>query len=180
MENLSKYLFTLIIVLIVIFLIYAFQTKNKAAFNEIKMLPNLTLEGKMGQESLSNDSVRPTIIIWFHPKCENCRYQLDIINGNIERLAAARFFLITADTNFFKNKISNTWPDLVQSASVTFGIIDKYRFINEFGPVVMPSLLLFNRRGILIEKLYGEVKVDKIIHLIKNITVPEQTISGSN
>ena len=134
----------------------------------------------MGQEGLSNDPARPTIIIWFHPDCENCRYQLNIINGNIERLAEVRFFFITADTNFFKNKYKIKWPNLVQSSDVIFGIINKSKFIDEFGPVVTPSLLFFNRRGILRDKLYGEVKVEKILHLINSISVSEQTMGGSN
>jgi len=175
-----KYLFVLIIVFIAIFLIVAFQAKKEETFLDSKTLSNLMIEGKMGQEKLSNDPVRPTIIIWFHPECENCRYQLNIINGNIKRLADARFFFITADTNFFKNKYNTIWPDLVQSTYAFFGIIDKSKFIDEFGPIVTPSLLLFNRSGVLKEKLYGEVKMEKIINLIKNITVPEQTMSGPN
>lgn len=175
-----KYLFILIIVAIAVSLIYAFQAKKEETLVDKIILSNLTIEGKMGQERVSNDQVRPTIIIWFHPNCENCQYQLNIINGNIERLSEARFFFITADTNFFKNKYDSAWPDLVKSSYVSFGIIDKLKFIDEFGPVVTPSLLLFNRMGILKEKLYGEVKVDKILHLIKNISVPEQAMSGVN
>ena len=175
-----KYLFVLIIIALSVFLIYAFQAKNEETFCVSKTLSNLTIEGKMGQERLTNDQVRPTIIIWFHPNCENCQYQLNIINGNIERLSGARFFFITTDTNLFKNKYDSVWPDLAKSSYVSFGIIDKLKFIDEFGPVVTPSLLLFNRMGILKEKLYGEVKVDKILHLIKNISVPEQAMSGSN
>jgi len=175
-----KYIFVLIIIVISIILLYAFQAIKIETFRDSKIILNLSIEGKMGEERVSNDPARPTIIIWFHPECENCRYQLNIINGNIERLSEARFFFITADTNFFKNNFSTIWPDLIESSYVSFGIIDKSKFIDEFGPVVTPSLLLFNRRGILKEKLYGEVNVEKIIHLINNISVPEQTISGTN
>lgn len=175
-----KIFIAMILVAITFFLFYAFQAKKQEAFSNDITLSNLIIEGKMGQERLSSDSTRPTIIIWFHPDCENCRYQLNIINGSIEKLTKARFFLITADTNFFKNNYSAKWQDLLQSSYVTFGIINKFKFINEFGPVVTPSFLLFNQKGILKEKLYGEVKVEKIIHLINMISVPEQTMSGAN
>jgi len=176
------YLFKYFIVLIFIgiSLVYMFQVKKEHSLINKRKLDNLEYEGKMGQESLSNDPARPTVIIWFHPECENCRYQLDSINGSIKKLTGARFFFITADTNFFKNKFSIIWPELIQSPYVFFGIIDKSKFIDEFGPVVTPSLLLFNRGGILKEKLYGEVKIEKIIQLINKHPVPEQTMSGSN
>jgi hypothetical protein len=173
-----KSLFVVSIIALTLFIVYTFQAKKDDTYFGTTTLSNLRIESKMGQERLDIDPVRPTIIIWFHPDCENCRYQLNTINGNIEKFSEVRFFLITADTNFFKNNYGTKWPDLAQSSYVYFGIIDKSKFINEFGPVVAPSLLLFNRRGILKEKLYGEVKVEKIIHLINNITVPEQTMSG--
>ena len=175
-----KYFFILIYIVTIIILIFAFQTKKTENYLDKVSLSNLTFEGKMGQERFSKDASRVTIIIWFHPDCEICRYQLNIINENIERFAKIRFFFITADTNFFKHKYKAIWPDLLQSTYVSFGIIDKSKFIDEFGPVVTPSLLLFDRKGILKEKRYGEVKVEKILYLINNISIPEKTISGSN
>ena len=163
----------LIFIVIGIYLVVVFQAKKETPLINKKKLVNLYYEGNMRRDNLSIDSIRPTVIIWFHPECENCRYQLDIINGSIKRFAEARFFFITADTNFFKNKFDIIWPELIRSTNVSFGIINKSKFVNEFGPVVTPSLLLFNRGGILKKKLYGEVKVEKILHLIKNITIPE-------
>jgi hypothetical protein len=72
------------------------------------------------------------------------------------------------------------WPYLVQSPNALFGIIDRSRFISEFGPVINPSLLFFNHRGILKEKLLGEVKFEKIVQMINKHPVPEQQMSGSN
>jgi hypothetical protein len=134
----------------------------------------------MGQENISFDTHHSTVIVWFHPECDHCRYQLDVINNNIRRLRTARFLFITAEKDFFRKKFNFAWPDLVESPYVLFGIIDKSKFIDEFGPVITPSLLFFNRSGELKEKLYGEVKVDKIIQLINKHPVPEQMMSGSN
>jgi len=175
-----KYFFALIILVLAIILIFVFQAKNRETFYGLKTVSNLNMEGKMGQENIPSDTTRPTVLIWFHPECFNCRYQLDVINDNIRRLDSARFLFITPEKDFFKKKFSSAWPELVKSSNALFGIIEKSRFIDEFGPVVTPSLLFFNQRGILKEKLYGEVKVEKIVYLIKNNSVPEQTISGSN
>lgn len=175
-----KYLVVLIFVAVVIFLVYVFHAKKEDAFKDNYILSEVRYEGIMGKDSIINDPTRPTVIVWFHPECEHCRYQLDVLNKNIRQLGDARFFFITAERDYFHKNFSIAWPDLVQSQHVLFGIIDKSRFINEFGPVVTPSLLLFNHGGVLKEKLYGEVKVEKILQLIKKHPVPEQTMSGPN
>jgi len=134
----------------------------------------------MGQEAISFDSTLNTVLIWFHPECEHCRYQLNTINNHIERLPTTRLIFLTDERTFFSNNYRFHWPNLINSSHVLFGIIDRSRFIDEFGPVLIPSLLFFNREGILKEKLLGEVKIAKIVKLIQKYTVPEQMMSGSN
>jgi hypothetical protein len=75
----------------------------------------------MGKDSIINDPTRPTVIVWFHPECEHCRYQLDVLNKNIRQLGDARFFFITAERDYFHKNFSIAWPDLVQSPHVSFG-----------------------------------------------------------
>ena len=175
-----KYMGFFIIIIILIFLIYAFQALKTDRYTDIKRLSNLNFEGEMGQEKIYPDSTRTTVIVWFHSECKHCRYQLNVFNTNISRLQAARFLFITGEKDFFKKKFSNAWPDLVQSSHVIFGIIDRAKFVGEFGPVITPSLLFFNHSGILKEKLLGEVKFEKIVKLINKHPVPEQKMSGSN
>lgn len=170
----------LIIIVMTIVLIYAFQAYKLDRNFETIRLSKLKIEGKMGQEIFSQDSSRPTVLIWFHPDCEHCQYQLTTINCNMERLQMVRFLFITDEKTFFSNNYRIKWPDLVQSSKTIFGIIEKSRFIREFGPVITPSLLFFNHDGILKKKLLGEVKIEKIVQLINNHPVPEQMISGSN
>jgi len=174
-----KYLLSLIIITITVLLIYAFQSKDEDTFYN-KKLSKIAFEGKMGQEYISIDRYHSTVIVWFHPECGHCRYQLDVINSNIHRLQDVRFLFITAEKDFFRKHFSIEWPDLVESSHALFGVIDKSKFIKEFGPVFTPSLLFFNYSGELKEKLYGEVKVDKIIQLINEHPLPERMMSGSN
>jgi hypothetical protein len=84
---------------------YAFQAKKEETFHDIK-LSNLTLEGKMGQENISFDTHHSTVIVWFHPECDHCRYQLDVINNNIRRLRTARFLFITAEKDFSEKSLT--------------------------------------------------------------------------
>ena len=120
------------------------------------------------------------MIIWFHPECEHCRYQLHVINSNINLFRDVRFLFITDEKNFFVKKYKNEWPALVKSSNTFFGIIEKSRFTDEYGPVITPSLLFFNKNGLLKEKILGEVKIEKILQLLDKHPVPEQMMSGSN
>jgi hypothetical protein len=175
-----KILIFFIIIITGILLIYAFQADKTDQTEDTLIFSELTIEGQMGKEKISQDSTCSTIIFWFHPECEHCRYQLDVINNNLDKLQGIRLLFITEDKSFFSKKYSIKWPDLVGSSKVLFGIIEKSRFTNEFGPVITPSLLFFNHQGILKERLIGEVKIQKIVQLINKHPVPEQMMSGSN
>lgn len=175
-----KYSIVLIAIVITILLLYAFHAKKKALFHDGITFSNLIIETKIGRQRFLPDSTRPMIIIWFQPECEKCQYQLTMLNKNMGILEEIRFFFISPDTNLFKNKYTSIWPNLTQSKSVSFGIIDKSRFVAEFGPVVTPSLLFFNEVGALKEILYGEAKLEKILHLIHKNSIAKETKSGSN
>lgn len=174
-----KYTITIVAATIILLLIYAFHSVNESSLGN-KKYDELIFEGKMGQAQILFDQNYSTIIVWFHPNCDHCRYQLDIINRNINRMQDVRFIFITGEKDFFEKNHSIDWPELVESSHSLFGIIDKSKFIDEFGPVITPSLLFFDYSGELKEKLYGEVKVDKIIQLINKHPLPERAMSGSN
>ena len=170
----------LIICVIGLFLIYAFQAFRLDRNFETTRLSDLKIEGKMGQKIISQDSTRTTVLIWFHPDCEHCQYQLNTISNNMNQLKSVRLLFITDEKTFFSKNYRLIWPELIQSSKTIFGIIERSRFVREFGQVTTPSLLFFNHHGILKEKLLGEVKIEKIVQLINKHPVPERMISGSN
>lgn len=134
----------------------------------------------MGKEKINYSSQNATVIIWFHPDCKRCESQLNTINSNINRLSNARFFMLTDMDKYFKKDYQKKWPRLQQAPNVQFGIINKNRFESEFGPVVKPSLFIFDSVGVLKEKLYGEIKAEKIHRLTQKTLVPEQDENGPN
>jgi peroxiredoxin len=136
-------------------------------------MPDLIFEGKMGKELLVHDSTMTTIIIWFHPDCEHCLYQLTRINAHIDELSNTKFFFLTADKHFPSTRHLGLWPNLTSAGHVRFGILDKERFMALFGKVITPTTFIFDRRGRLIEKIFGEVKIRKIQYILDSINVPE-------
>jgi peroxiredoxin len=144
------------------------------------MLPILTFEGEMGKEYIENDAKKSTIIVWFHPDCEHCLYQLTLINDHIHLLEKVKFFFLTAEKKFPAVHHLGLWPRLTAAENVRFGILEEERFMTSFGQVVTPTMFVFNRQGKLEEKLFGEVKIEKIKRLIDDPIVQEHEKSGLN
>ena len=162
------------------FLISLLKTKKIDKFPIGSYLPNLTFESIRGKDHIGEDSLLATVIVWFHPECSHCEYQLNVIDRSMHRLDNTRFFLLTSDREYFKNFHHISWPNLVNAENVFFGIIDEIKFTKEFGPMVTPSLLIFNRLEELENKIQGEVRLEKMLNIIDNLKVPEHTINGHN
>jgi hypothetical protein len=175
-----QFSFVLIIPIIAFILVYAFRAKVEFGHLKNSVLSEFSYMDESGREYYCLDSTKVTIIIWFHPECERCLYQLTIMNSNIGHLQDVCLFFLTDEHSFFQKKYRNIWPGLLESSYVRFGITDKSELVEKFGRLVSPTLLLFNQKGILTEKLYGEVKIEKIITLIDKTYVPEQKRSGIN
>jgi hypothetical protein len=157
-----------------------FNLKKSVIIQPDALLPDLTYEGKMGTELIERDSTKNTVVVWFHPDCEHCIYQLSLINDHIQLLGGARFFFLTAAKNFPASIHLGLWPALTSAEQVRFGILDEEKFTASFGRVVTPTIFIFNRQGRLKEKLFGEVKIDKIKNLITNPVIPKHEKSGIN
>ena len=169
---------TVLIIAFSLFVVFLTQVRKMEKYPMGSKMPKISFEGIMGKDSIVSDSSRLTIIFWFHPDCEHCRYQLTILNTNMQNLLHTRFFLLTDERKCFNKVYLKSWPSLHTSQNVFLGVIDKDRFADEFGPVVNPSMFVFDQSGVLREKLYGEVKFEKIQQIIKTNYVPGHIKGG--
>jgi hypothetical protein len=128
----------------------------------------------MGTSKIIADSGKATVIVWFHPDCEHCIYQLDIINYNLSLFNETKFYFLTDEIIFPQKRHLGKWTTLTSANNVQFGIIRLDIFKKYFGSVVKPSTFIFDQRGKLINKILGEVKIQKLLELTNTILVPEQ------
>jgi len=142
-------------------------------------MPELMFEGKMGNERLIHDSTMTMVIIWFHPDCEHCLYQLTQINAHIDLLRDTKFFFLTAEKDFPSTRHLGLWPNLTSADHVRFGVLDKESFKASFGKVITPTTFIFNKQGKLVEKIFGEVKIQKIQYLLDGMKIQEQNKNSS-
>ncbi len=163
-----------IVLLIVGFIIaLVISSKKTERLNEGSTMPVLCYQKNKGEKVIERDPTKMTVIIWFHPNCKHCLYQLDLLNENLSSFYHAQFFFFTDDLIFPEDRCLGKWPNLTSADNVRFGIIDKPTFEDHFGSVVMPSVFIFDRSGKLTNKTFGEVKIEKLLELINTTIVPE-------
>ena len=138
-------------------------------------IPELEYSDTTGTHVLKPDSSQFTMIVLFNPNCEHCQYQLNQFNIHLNRFANTQLFLLTTEQNIFNKNYLEQFETLAQAENVHWGIVDKKQFKGKFGNIVLPSIFLFNKTGKLINKIRGEVRIEKII---KKLGGPERQASG--
>lgn len=150
------------------------NSPGKSTIKHGSILPLLIYEGKTGMNKIERENNKTTVIVWFHPNCGHCLYQLNVFNDNINAFNETRLFFLTESRIFPQKKHLGKWQNLTSAVNVKFGITSRDVFCDLFGPVVNPSIFIFDKAGVLISKIYGEVKLEKLLELINHNIVPEQ------
>lgn len=144
-------------------------------------MPELNYLTETGQKQLEPDSSLNTIIVYFHSKCDYCQYELNVFDEFLNKFINNRIILLTPEEDFFAKEKMNSWPSLVNSSKVFWGIVDKKEFSKTFGGKSFPTTFIFDNQGVLSSKLFGEAKLDKIVsELQKKTGGPEGRVSGAN
>ena len=143
-------------------------------------LPELEYLTQNGKNHLKPDSCRVMLVLLFHPNCEHCENQLNQFNDHFLQIERLNIVLLTTDQNFFVKDQSKTWPVLSQANNVSWGIVKRNHFKELFGSFAYPTSYIFNQSGILSHKIRGEIKIEKLLSIIKDFGGRERQISGLN
>jgi hypothetical protein len=125
-------------------------------------IPKMKYLTRDGLQVLAADSTRPLVILYFNRKCEHCLYQLDLLEKSIDLFGDQKFIFLTSEMKFLAEGSEKRWSILSIASSCTFGVVYSKDFLNAFGTIGTPALFIFNRRGMLIFKNNGEVKIEKL------------------
>jgi hypothetical protein len=161
-KRILKIMTTLLVGIVIILI---FRAQHAKGLHKGSRIPALSYAGINGKKIIEEDTDGYTFLLWFYPDCEQCQYQLQILEDHIDKFKNRRFFLLTGKRKYINEKLLSIWPNLGKSPNVSFGFVDASRFIQLFGPAGFPTWFVFNREGVLIAKMYGEVKARKIYNL---------------
>ena len=138
-------------------------------------LPKFEYSDSIRKKTLMHIKSQNIILVLFNRGCEHCQYQLKQFNKNMDKFVDTQLILFTTEQNFFTKGYIEQFDILAQAENVNWGIVNKKEFKSKFGSMVLPSIFLFDKSGKLINKIRGEVKIDKII---ENLGGPERQVSG--
>ena len=146
------------------------------------LMPALQYQAVDGSiQTLEIDSLRSSMMIYFHSDCKYCKYELGLLNKNISLFTNTRLTLLTPETDFFELKKMRSWPKLVNSSVLSWGLVDGEEFKEKLGGKGFPSTYIFDNEGLLKTKTFGKSRLEKLLsELKKNPGGPELQVSGHN
>ena len=142
------------------------QHKKEVAEN-IKTIPKFDYQnikgGVFSNANLKKDT--PTLFVYFNSECEFCNEEAQMIQANIQQLAAFQLVFISFEKPALIKAFA-TKHQLNNYDNVTFLSDSKVSFATTFDVKSLPCLVLYDKNQKLIEKIKGQTKVDVLVKKI--------------
>jgi hypothetical protein len=122
-------------------------------------MPQLEYMTSNGRDSLKADGSKITLIVLFHTNCKHCIYQLKQFAHHFDQFADQIIIFLTTEQNFFASKGREDWPNIQHANNTRWGVVEKRHLKESFGNPVYPGIFIFNTKGELVYKIFGEVKL---------------------
>lgn len=113
-----------------------------------------------GLTRLSYSDSMATLVTLFHPDCDHCSNQLDLLNLRKSLLKDVNLIFLTHDENFVLSGVGRQWPEL---SGCRWAKVNADSLNHHFGCNPLPTTFVFNREGSLLKKITGEVSFAKIM-----------------
>jgi len=130
-------------------------------------LPEIHFEGFDGIRIIKSDALHKTVVMFFSEECPHCKYELNVLNENADKIKGTNFYLITLDKDIFTNGFTDKYKSLKEAVNIKFGTVKEEDYKNNYGTMVTPAFFFFNKKGTLTAKLKGETKFERIFEEIK-------------
>jgi len=167
MKKTLKIILPIIVLSLLAFMGYKVVSKinhKKQVAENIKKIPNfsyVTLEIKVfTEENLVKG--KPTLFIYFNSECDFCNHEAEMVQQNIEQLKDIQVVFISFEP-IEKIKQFATKFKLLNHDSITFLSDSKISFTTTFDVNTMPCLILYDKKNNLIEKIKGQVKIERVL-----------------
>jgi hypothetical protein len=136
-------------------------------------LPVMKYITRSGPQTLTADSTRVLLLLYFNRTCEHCIYQLDQFDSNMDRFTDQNFIFLTGEMRFLAAGGEQQWIRLSTRDNVRFGIVQRNEFLDAFGTAITPSIFIFDRKGILRFREQHEIRIEKIEEILGKHTETE-------
>ena len=154
---------------LVLLLAWLFYTALKPPVLSVgATLPAIAFHSAAGTDTLQHLPDQTTLVMLFSMRCPHCLYELDLFEKNKDQLATGRIYLITTDSAFTPGMDNLRWPALSSTKNIIWARLDEQEYQHRFGAAISPSFFIFDQRGLLKEKIRGEIKLEALARKMQN------------
>lgn len=135
---------------------------------QIKKIPDFAYYSIAG-ELFTNKNLKentPLVFLYFNTECEHCKNEITEIQKNIQKFKNLQLVLISLEQPKKILDFANNYR-LNQYENINFLSDSKATFAAKFDIVSVPTVVLYGKDKQLIEKIKGEVNIEKILKKIK-------------
>ncbi|MBP7731017.1 MAG: redoxin domain-containing protein [Bacteroidales bacterium] len=158
----------LILLLTTVLLYFTFSTIKKvqaakSIHEHIEHFPGFSLKS-INDIQFNSDTITkgPVVIIFFHPGCEHCQYEIKEITTAEYLIDKTHIILVSSAP---EDEIKKFYYDneLDRYQKITLLIDSNYKLSDIFGLQSVPSTYIYNKELILVKYFEGEVKPEAIL-----------------
>ncbi|MBP6755504.1 MAG: redoxin domain-containing protein [Bacteroidia bacterium] len=137
---------------------------KKEVAEHIKTIPVFSYNTISGKE-FSNTDLKdeiPTVFLYFNSECEHCQNEAEQIRDNLKKFEKVQLIFISFEE---PKKILDfaTKYKLIGYDKITFLCDSKVSFATTFDVNSLPAVVIYDKNKKLLEKIKGEVKIEKIL-----------------
>jgi peroxiredoxin len=137
---------------------------KKEVAKNIKIIPSFTYQDIDGNPFTNANLIenKALLFVYYNSECEFCNEEAKMIKENIEQFNTTQIIFISfEETEIIKQFATNHQLDTYDN--VTFLSDSKVSFATTFDVKSLPCIVLYDKKGNLIEKLKGQTKADTIL-----------------
>ena len=135
--------------------------------NKYKTLPEFKLS-KIFDSYVNSSDIKTNnsfLIIYFHPDCDYCHYEVEQIILNMDKFSMHQIIMIaTATRKSIEEFTLNHYLTEFDNISVLIDTLDQ--FYEAFGPNSLPTSFIYNKDKNLVKRFEGEVSTEALLEFL--------------
>ena len=132
-------------------------------------LPPLAVKTSTGGIVLGSDSNLARMILLYDRRCGHCIRELNMLEDHVDDFKGFRVVLLEIMENDGSAPETASWPRLHNSKSTQFGSIERGTIRPVLGRLIVPLILVYDRQGILRERIEGVSTIGRILLAVGKI-----------
>jgi thiol-disulfide isomerase/thioredoxin len=135
--------------------------------NSIQEFPYFTFNTLDGNNFNSSEiKSGPVLVVYFHPECEHCQYEINALLDNLQKMENSEIILISyAERDSIRVFLGNRLTEM--NNNVIILVDESLKFKDYFGSDMIPGTFIYDKNLKLVRHFKGEVKAEAIIKFLQ-------------